>query len=80
MKHDSTMKAESGIPIPKPQKGPRVSQFAHLKVGDSVMIEGEFKNVGACGKYQAAKGHGRAFGKTFVGRKVEGGVRIWRTE
>lgn len=51
-----------------------------MKIGQSVFIEGAASTESSLGSraYSAAKSVGKSRGWEFVGRKAEGGVRIWR--
>lgn len=72
------MQIEKNIPIPEIEgRGrPREYPFYDMEVGDSVFFDGETL---PCKQYVAAKIAGSKTGKTFSGRTVDGGVRIWRT-
>ena len=71
------LKIEKGQPIPTSAVGKyRKHPFKYMEVGDSVFIEGG--NTAKCNDYQAAKWTERKRGWKFTGRKVEGGIRIWR--
>lgn len=52
--------------------------FTRMEVGESVFIAGETTKPG--GAYTAAQVMGLSKGWKFTGRKVEGGIRIWRVE
>lgn len=73
------MKIEKDVPVPPRSTGPGSNKypFAEMEVGDSVLFdEPRLKSP----PYLAAQYHARKTGKKFVGRVVEGGVRIWRVE
>ena len=71
---------EKGIPIPAPAGGrPAVYPLEGMDVGDSFFIplpEGKKPQGTQSGVARAAR---RFADKTFSSRKVEGGIRIWRT-
>lgn len=54
--------------------------FKSMKIGESLFIEGAASTQSPLGSvaYQAARQVGKKNGWEFVGRKVEGGIRIWR--
>lgn len=77
------MKIEKGVDVPKSSGRGRPSKypFSEMEVGDSLMFDGEYRNVMYCQAYLAAMNYGcRNYDKKFAGRKVEGGVRIWRVK
>ena len=71
------IKIETGIPIPTNNIGrPAIYPLAELAVGQSFFVEG-----GDVVKLrQAAKQHGRRYGKKFTTAKVADGARCWRIE
>ena len=65
------MEIEKDIPIPRVNSYP----YSELEVGDSFLIEDKsIHNV--CNMNTRAS---KKFGYTLVARKVEGGIRVWRT-
>ena len=56
--------------------------FKSMKIGESVFIEGgdEAESNLARYVYRLAKSTGKSNGWEFVGRKVDGGIRIWRVK
>jgi hypothetical protein len=65
------MQIEKDIPIPRVYSYP----YAELEVGDSFLVEGKsIHNV--CNMNTRAS---KRLGYTLVARKVEGGIRVWRT-
>lgn len=72
------MKVDKNIKIPAlSSRGgrPVVYPYKTMDVGDSFFVYGQKPGGGA---YQAVKIYGKKTGKSFVGRTVDGGVRIWR--
>lgn len=72
------MEIESGIPIPPAKYGRRGTKYATLmdmEPGQSVFVEGEDTRGPT---YNSAQALGRRHGRTYQGRTVEGGLRIWR--
>lgn len=67
-----TYRIEKNVPIP--MRGSPYP-FAEMEVSDSVLVP---ESVGENAR-MAAHRHGKKFGKTFISRTVENGVRIWRT-
>lgn len=68
------MKIEKHIPVPRQEK---VSYpFKHMEIGDSVFFPNETTLSKA---YISAKAYGNRYGVSFMGRTVDGGLRIWRT-
>ena len=63
----------------KPKRGEFVYPFKDMRVGDSVFFPDEPKG-GRSNPAVAAKVYGAKYGKKFSARKMDGGVRIWRTE
>jgi hypothetical protein len=65
------MQIEKDIPIPRVYSYP----YDDLEVGDSFLVEGKsIHNV--CNMNTRAS---KRLGYTLVARKVEGGIRVWRT-
>ena len=52
--------------------------FIDMEVGDSIFFEGDFKQAGECPGYCAAKSWSNGVGRKITGKKVDGGVRVWR--
>ena len=73
---------EKSVPIPKGSGVGRRTKypFSEMDVGDSIFLDGEFATIAKCKAYAAAKGYQDRTGRVFCGRKVAGGVRIWRTK
>lgn len=74
------MVIEKNIPIPASEnkKGHSKYPFSKMSIGDSVFFPGEKAADQHSPPYLSAKKHGRENNKRFSGRKVEGGIRIWR--
>lgn len=79
------MKIEKGIPAPEEWSigtgtgpGNRHAKwpFRDMEVGDSVFFEGV--KTTALGPANAARSYGNKYGKKFISRKFEDGVRVWR--
>ena len=71
------MQIEKDVAPPAPS-GPRAKYpYGRMEVGDSVYIKGA---TIPGREYAAAMQNGERNGKQFTGRKVEGGIRIWRIE
>jgi hypothetical protein len=75
------MKVEKGIPLP-PRNNARDGNgkypFARMEVGDSFFIEADEQTAQriqnrACNAYRYYRP------KEFATRRIEGGIRIWRT-
>lgn len=83
MKHHSEPKIEKGIPVPprytKPVTGKLYVILEKMEVKDSVMIPNGFlaSEVKTRGNLSS---YARKTKKNFTIRKVEGGLRIWRTK
>lgn len=74
------MKVDKKVPVGKIKSGRKAKYpFGTMEVGDSVLFDGE-KLSSSCKPYSAARSHGEYTGKRFIGRTVDGGVRIWRVE
>ena len=85
------MRIEHGIPVPPrcagkqdrsahgPWRMDRSSKwpFSELGVGDSFLVDDwiKFQSV-----QSGASTHGKKYGKKFVTRFVENGLRVWRVE
>ncbi len=75
---------EKGVPIPAQSRGgsrphnPRAHRYPiyALNVGESFLVPGMEKTAGLGGVLEYAK---RKTGNTFTARKVDGGIRVWRT-
>jgi hypothetical protein len=67
---------ESGIPAPKPAGKSKYAVLGTLEMGQSVLFDVSSSNTlsPAIAIYQGRDG------KHFVRRKVDGGVRVWRTK
>ena len=70
------IKIDKGLKIPPPAVGrPRKYPFPDMEVGDSFFSE-DVENVSAAvGKYNKRQPETH-----FVRRRVDGGIRIWRTK
>ncbi len=72
---------ETGVPMPESirAKGrPRTSPLWEMAVGDSMFFP-EVKNVASCREYAYAQLLAHKHGdRKFAGRKMDGGVRVWR--
>lgn len=68
---------EKNIPLPLPRgKGSGIKAgLISMEVGDSVFFEG-WTNARACGSVAGAK---KNSDRQYTTRKVDGGVRVWRT-
>ena len=70
-----SFKIEHGVAIPKKRSECSKYPFNLMGIGDSVLgHEKEGARIAA-----AASVWGKLNGKKFISRKVEGGVRVWRT-
>jgi hypothetical protein len=80
-------KIEKGVPIPAPtlngKRGPtpKGAMVASLEVGDSFLfpIEGGPTRTDASRMHALTQSYSRKFGYTYVVRKLEDGMRVWRT-
>lgn len=69
---------EKGIAIPEAELvGKEMYPFGRMEVGDSIFLPGMNSSSSAC---VSARQIARRQGKKFTTRKIDGGVRIWRTE
>lgn len=66
----SDIRIDRGIPIPMRQNARY--PFREMRVGDSILLTGN--SAGLTGQWA------RSTGWKFTTRKVEGGVRVWRTK
>lgn len=73
----SEITVDKGIPIPDRQRGGGKYPWGTLDVGDSFFVEGDAKRVKAL--QGAVSNVGRRLGRTFTTRRLDNGVRIWRT-
>lgn len=72
------MDIEKGIAIPEITSAARDTYpFGKMEVGDSVFLYGMESTSSAC---VSARQIGKRQGKKFTTRKMDGGVRIWRTQ
>jgi len=69
-----TIKIETKIPLP-PEKRRNVYPYKVMEVNDSFFVEGGKLQIVCNANYRAKK----QLGKTFIARKQDGGVRVWRT-
>ena len=76
---DTPFQVETGIPAPGPGpfKKSKYSVLDDLKVGDSVLFPGVQRSSKLSPIITVRQGKD---GKHFVRRKVDGGVRVWRTK
>lgn len=73
------MRIEKNVPVPAPAPVQRRQYpYADMEVGDSVFIpyEGSTQNSTEAAY---ARVYGSRHSKRFTVRKVEGGLRVWRT-
>jgi hypothetical protein len=75
---------ERGIPLPEKVTGKGrvagvVYPYEKMEVGDSFLVGSEKKHMinVMCTKNKLK---GEELGRVYVARKVEGGVRVWRTK
>jgi len=66
---------EQGFEIPS--QNLRKYPIHEMNIGDSI-LDADAKNTPSSKIRMAANKHGRAYGKKFTCRKVDGGVRVWR--
>lgn len=69
----SNVEVESGVPLPVER---RRYPYAQMQVGDSFVVRAVSLQVVCNANYRT----GKKLGRKFVARKVEDGVRVWRTE
>jgi hypothetical protein len=69
---------EKGIPIP-PIKQASTYPFNTMEVDDSFLVETDREDIVESAR-SAAQWHAQKYGKKFVTRTVEGGLRIWRVK
>jgi selenocysteine lyase/cysteine desulfurase len=68
-----TLRIEKDIPIASPPT--KYGILDQVEPGDSVLFTNmNFSSLAACMQYRQKR-----YGKRFVRRTVEGGVRVWRT-
>lgn len=80
------MLIEKGIPLPKQKAGRNAIKtgipFDQMEVGDSVLVE--YGTVETDNLYSLVKVHAyrksQQTGKKFITRKVQKGIRVWRSE
>ena len=68
-------KIEKGVPLPRKtgRDGQNLYPWPEMEIGDSIFLPGKtIKDSNAGLQY------GRAHGKKFTARSVEGGIRVWR--
>lgn len=53
--------------------------YKNMQVGDSHFIETEGKVI-ECKFYNNATTYGYRTGKKFAGRRVQGGIKVWRVK
>ena len=74
------IKIESGVPAPTGRSG---YPFASMDVGDSFLIEaadGDAAKKASTSIGASARNFSKGKATKFTVRRVEGGVRCWRTE
>jgi len=71
---NAQFKIEKGIPLPKAGRQTKWP-FVDMAVGDSVFIEGQGSDGNA---YAAARKLKKRYGREFIAKAINGGVRIWR--
>ena len=66
------VEVSKGVPLPLPKK-----RFPYnvMDVGDSFFVEGSTLQLVCNYNYRA----GKRFGKKFIARREDSGVRVWRT-
>lgn len=70
------LKIEKGVPLPpKASARPRNAIYYRMEVGDSVLVPNRVHDRVASTVSYVAK----TTGFKFATRKVEGGIRVWRT-
>jgi hypothetical protein len=85
------MLIEKNVPLPPPAKGTNGGRIAgrsktekiarQLEVGDSIFvpIKGKIKPTASTTVRSRFAYHGDKLGHTYAVRRVDGGVRLWRT-
>ncbi|KKM79751.1 hypothetical protein LCGC14_1346800 [marine sediment metagenome] len=76
-------KVEKGVPVPVRGIRGTIYPWADMGVGDSFFApskKGEEGAKTATRMRSAAKANIRLCGRKYIVRRVEGGVRVWRTE
>jgi hypothetical protein len=68
-------KVETGYAVPVLRSSGGKYPFKTMQVGESFFVEGE---ENAKRMHSTVYNYGVRYGKKFVARKVEGGVRVWR--
>jgi hypothetical protein len=76
---ETQFQVETGIPAPAPGpfKKSKYSVLDELQVGDSVLFHGVQRSSKLSPIITVRQGKD---GKRFIRRKVDGGVRVWRTK
>ena len=70
---------DKNIAQPEKAYGKKSETLAMMEIGDSIFDEGvESVSPSTSKWYAAAQQFGLKTGAKFSGRKVEGGIRIWR--
>jgi hypothetical protein len=69
---------ERGIEMPVIRQSAKYP-FKDLAVGDSFFVP-EAELVNSKRMHSTAYNYGKRYGRKFVARRVEGGVRVWRQE
>ena len=73
-----SFKVEKGFEIGSTKRGPKPKYpWREMEVGDSVLFKYDFVN-GTTKEQMSSYAYGKQSGKKFSGRKVDGGMRIWR--
>lgn len=76
------LSVDKDVPIPEvPRPGRPSIKWPSLEVGESLFIEAQSPKEIRTARARLASGYkgARVSGQTFVTRKVENGVRLWRT-
>lgn len=67
------MQIEKNVPMPNARQD---YPYKHMEVGDSVLIDPSFGNLGVAQVY--AHVYGRQTGRKFKTRNIPEGLRVWR--
>jgi hypothetical protein len=73
---------DKGIPVPTMRIRPSKYPWADMDVGDSFLVEATAEEMKArsASISRGATAAAKQLGRKFTVRKVDGGVRVWRTE
>lgn len=67
-----SLDVQKDVPVPVPRKR---YPYASMEIGDSFFVEGGgIQNI--CNQNYRT---GKKLGMSFIARKEEGGIRVWRT-